>query len=111
MSAKKEATARVQAKTQVLLLVLDFEVFSKTAMKITIIKKQEIANIFMYSSLFYNINQDSIRDLAAEIYELKLGLNEVVYTVGSKHDALYFVKSGLIELSEDQVRLVCLTAG
>lgn len=64
VSVKHEAMARVQARTPVILMVLDFDIFSKTAMKITIIKRQEIVTIFSRSSLFYNINQDHIKDLA-----------------------------------------------
>ena len=66
-SSKREASARVVAKTPLLLILIDFEVFSHTAMKVTVARKQEIANVLMASPIFYGIHQDSIKDLATGI--------------------------------------------
>lgn len=68
-------------------------------------------DIFLKSSLFVDVDQDSLKDLATEIYEFRFGLNENIYSEGSKHDHFYFIKNGTVEIYENSVKLVTVPAG
>lgn len=46
-----------------------------------------------------------------EMQEHKYGLNEIIFSPGELHESLYFIKSGTVEISENNVKLMTLVGG